>query len=39
VATGRLVPAIDSRFPLDEIVPALRRVHEGQARGKVVITV
>jgi NADPH:quinone reductase-like Zn-dependent oxidoreductase len=39
VAAGRLVPAIDSRYPLDEVVEALRRVHEGQARGKVVITV
>jgi NADPH:quinone reductase-like Zn-dependent oxidoreductase len=38
VAAGKLVPAIDSRYPLDEIVPALRRVHEGLARGKVLIT-
>jgi NADPH:quinone reductase-like Zn-dependent oxidoreductase len=39
VATGKLVPAIDSRYPLDEVVAALRRVDDGHARGKVVITV
>ena len=30
---------IDRRYPLAEIVAALREVHEGRNRGKVVITV
>jgi NADPH:quinone reductase-like Zn-dependent oxidoreductase len=39
IAAGKLVPAIDRRFPLSEIVAALRHVDEGRAKGKVVITV
>ena len=39
VAEGALRPAIDSRYPLDDVVAALRRVHDGRARGKVLITV
>jgi NADPH:quinone reductase-like Zn-dependent oxidoreductase len=38
VAAGTLKPAIDRRYPLAEIVEALRYVDSGQARGKVVIT-
>jgi NADPH:quinone reductase-like Zn-dependent oxidoreductase len=38
VAQGRLKPAVDRTYPLDEVVGALRRVDEGRARGKVVIT-
>ena len=37
ISAGKLRPAIDRRFPLDQIVDALRRVDEGQARGKVLI--
>lgn len=39
VADGTVRPHIDRRFPLDEIVPALRWVADGHARGKVVITI
>jgi NADPH:quinone reductase-like Zn-dependent oxidoreductase len=38
IAEGKLKPAIDSRFPLAEVAEALRRVDEGRAAGKVVIT-
>lgn len=38
IAGGRLKPVIDRRFPLSQIVEALRWVDEGRARGKVVIT-
>jgi NADPH:quinone reductase-like Zn-dependent oxidoreductase len=39
VAEGKLSPAIDSRYPLDDIVGALRQVNDGRARGKVLVTV
>ena len=38
VAAGTIRPAIDRRFPLDEIGEALRWVDDGHARGKVVVT-
>jgi NADPH:quinone reductase-like Zn-dependent oxidoreductase len=37
VAEGKVKPAIDRRFSLDEIVDALRYVDEGHARGKVLV--
>jgi NADPH:quinone reductase-like Zn-dependent oxidoreductase len=37
IATGRLAPVIDRRYPLTEVGEALRYVHEGRASGKVVI--
>lgn len=37
-AAGQLKPVIDRRFPLSEVVEALRHVDEGRARGKVVIS-
>ena len=39
VATGKVAPVIDRRYPLAEVVDALRYVDDGHARGKVVITV
>ncbi|HSL35171.1 MAG TPA: NAD(P)-dependent alcohol dehydrogenase [Candidatus Limnocylindrales bacterium] len=39
IAAGKLKPVIDRRYPLSEVVDALRWVDEGRARGKVVITI
>jgi NADPH:quinone reductase-like Zn-dependent oxidoreductase len=36
---GKVVPAIDGRYPLSEAAEALRYYGDGHARGKVVITV
>jgi NADPH:quinone reductase-like Zn-dependent oxidoreductase len=38
IAAGKLAPVIDRRYPLSEVVEALRYVDEGRARGKVVIS-
>jgi len=39
IAAGTVKPYIDRRFPLAQIVEALRYVDDGRPRGKVVITV
>lgn len=39
IAAGQVTPVIDRRFPLSEIVDALRWVEDGHARGKVIVTV
>ncbi|GAA2819240.1 NAD(P)-dependent alcohol dehydrogenase [Crossiella cryophila] len=36
---GKLTPALDRTFPLAETAAAIRYLHEGKARGKVVISV
>jgi NADPH:quinone reductase-like Zn-dependent oxidoreductase len=36
---GKIVPAIDKRYPLSEVSEALRYLGAGHARGKIVITV
>ena len=38
VNRGAIQPRIDRRYPLTEIVAALRDVHEGRSKGKIVIT-
>ena len=38
IAAGKVKPVIDRRFPLSEVVDALRYVDDGRASGKVVIT-
>lgn len=37
--SGQLVTSIDKRYPLSEVPTALRYLGEGQAKGKIVITV
>ncbi len=39
VESGRLAPAIERSFPLDEVPAAMRHMEAGRARGKVVVTV
>jgi NADPH:quinone reductase-like Zn-dependent oxidoreductase len=39
IAAGKVAPMIDRRYPLSDVVQALRYVDEGRAKGKVVITV
>jgi NADPH:quinone reductase-like Zn-dependent oxidoreductase len=39
IAAGKVAPMIDRRYPLSDVVEALRYVDEGRAKGKVVITV
>jgi NADPH:quinone reductase-like Zn-dependent oxidoreductase len=39
VAVGTLRPVIDRRYPLGEVVDALRHVDDGRARGKVVVSI
>jgi NADPH:quinone reductase-like Zn-dependent oxidoreductase len=39
IATGKVRPVIDRRYPLSQVVDALRYVDERRARGKVAITV
>jgi NADPH:quinone reductase-like Zn-dependent oxidoreductase len=38
IAAGKVKPVIDRRFPLSEVVAALRWVDDGRARGKVIVT-
>jgi NADPH:quinone reductase-like Zn-dependent oxidoreductase len=37
VEAGKVMPAIDRTFPLDQVVDALRWVDDGHARGKVLV--
>lgn len=39
IAAGKLKPVIDRRYPLSEVVEALRYVDDGRAMGKVIISV
>ena len=37
--SGKVVPVIDRCYPLSEVAEAFRYLEEGNARGKIVITV
>jgi NADPH:quinone reductase-like Zn-dependent oxidoreductase len=39
IEAGKVTPVIDRTYPLSEVPEAIRYMREGQARGKVVITV
>jgi NADPH:quinone reductase-like Zn-dependent oxidoreductase len=39
IEAGKLTPVLDRTYPLDDTAEGLRRVEQGHARGKVVITV
>ncbi len=39
IASARVKPVIDSQYPLPEAARAMRRLAEGHARGKIVLTV
>ncbi len=39
LATGKIAPVIDRRYPLNEIVAAFRYIEDTHAQGKVVITI
>jgi NADPH:quinone reductase-like Zn-dependent oxidoreductase len=39
IEAGKLTPVLDRTYPLAETAEALRRVEQGHARGKVIITV
>ena len=39
IESGQVTPAIDRSYPLRDVPAAIRYMHEGHARGKVVITV
>jgi NADPH:quinone reductase-like Zn-dependent oxidoreductase len=39
IEQGKLTPAVDRTYPLEEASAAIQRMAEGRARGKVVITI
>jgi NADPH:quinone reductase-like Zn-dependent oxidoreductase len=39
LGTGKIVPVIDRRYPLQEVADAVRYVEDGHAKGKVVVTI
>jgi NADPH:quinone reductase-like Zn-dependent oxidoreductase len=39
VEAGQVTPAIDRTYPLSETPAAIQHIHDGRARGKVVITI
>jgi NADPH:quinone reductase-like Zn-dependent oxidoreductase len=38
IVAGEIRPAIDRRFPLEQVIDALKWVDDGHAKGKVIIT-
>lgn len=39
IEAGKVTPSIDRTYPLAEVPDAMRHLHDGQARGKVAITI
>ena len=39
IEAGKVTPVIDRTYPLSKVPDAIRYLHAGHARGKVVITV
>jgi NADPH:quinone reductase-like Zn-dependent oxidoreductase len=39
IEAGRVTPTVDRTYPLSEAAAAVQYMHEGRARGKVVLTV
>jgi NADPH:quinone reductase-like Zn-dependent oxidoreductase len=39
IESGQISPVIDRTYPLGDVVPAIRYLTEGHARGKIVITI
>ncbi len=39
IRSGRVTPVVDRTYPLDEAAAAIRHMQDGQARGKVVVSV
>ena len=39
IESGHVAPAIDRTYPLAEAAAAIQYLHDGHARGKVVITI
>ena len=39
IEAGKVTPVIDRTYPLSEASEAIRYMHEGRARGKVVVVV
>ena len=39
IEAGKVTPVIDRTYPLSEVPEAMRRLEQGHARGKLVITV
>ncbi len=37
--TGKVIPVIDRRYPLNEVPDALRYFGTGQVKGKIIITI
>lgn len=39
IDAGKVTPVIDTSYPLSDVAAAIRHVHDGRARGKVVLTI
>ena len=39
MASEKLIPVIDRRYPLSDVSTAMRYLEQGHARGKILITV